>query len=137
MHFVHGVSDAELVELMGSAEVACVPSLYEGFSLPDRRADGLRDAAGRRRGPARIPEVVGPDGECADLVTPGDVGRARAAAVAELLDDPDGAPAMGAAGRAAGPRAVQLDGGGQGRPRARPTATRSATGAPHREETPC
>ena len=32
--FVNGVSDAELVEVMGSAEVACVPSLYEGFSLP-------------------------------------------------------------------------------------------------------
>ncbi|MDN5896345.1 MAG: glycosyltransferase family 4 protein, partial [Nocardioides sp.] len=32
--FVHGVSDQELVEIMGSAELACVPSLYEGFSLP-------------------------------------------------------------------------------------------------------
>ncbi len=28
--FVHGVDDAELVRLMGTAEVACVPSLYEG-----------------------------------------------------------------------------------------------------------
>src|SRR6476660_8050095 len=28
VRFVHGVSDAELVDLMGSAEVACVPSLY-------------------------------------------------------------------------------------------------------------
>ena len=34
MRFVHGISDAELVALMGSAEVACVPSFYEGFSLP-------------------------------------------------------------------------------------------------------
>ncbi len=34
VRFVHGISDAELVELMGSAELACVPSLYEGFSLP-------------------------------------------------------------------------------------------------------
>ena len=34
VRFVHGVSDAELVRVMGSAEVACVPSLYEGFSLP-------------------------------------------------------------------------------------------------------
>jgi glycosyltransferase involved in cell wall biosynthesis len=32
--FVNGISDAELVEVMGSAELACVPSLYEGFSLP-------------------------------------------------------------------------------------------------------
>jgi cyclopropane fatty-acyl-phospholipid synthase-like methyltransferase len=34
VRFVHDVSDEELVALMGSAEVACVPSLYEGFSLP-------------------------------------------------------------------------------------------------------
>src|SRR5205085_9982672 len=31
---VNGLSDAELAHLLGSAEVACVPSLYEGFSLP-------------------------------------------------------------------------------------------------------
>ena len=34
VRFVSGISDAELVDLMGSAEIACVPSLYEGFSLP-------------------------------------------------------------------------------------------------------
>ena len=34
VRFAHGLSEAELVSLMGSAEVACVPSLYEGFSLP-------------------------------------------------------------------------------------------------------
>jgi len=32
--FVNGISDTELVEVMGSAEIAVVPSLYEGFSLP-------------------------------------------------------------------------------------------------------
>src|SRR5664279_2292053 len=34
VQFVNGLSDDELVAAMGSAEVACVPSLYEGFSLP-------------------------------------------------------------------------------------------------------
>jgi glycosyltransferase involved in cell wall biosynthesis len=45
-----------------------------------------------------IPEVVGPDGLCADLVTPGDVGE-LAAAVEALLDDPQRRQRMGAAGR--------------------------------------
>ena len=34
VRFASGLTDDELVALMGSAEVACVPSLYEGFSLP-------------------------------------------------------------------------------------------------------
>jgi len=45
-----------------------------------------------------IPEVVGPDGLCADLVTPGDVGQ-LASALEKLLDDPDRRARMGAAGR--------------------------------------
>lgn len=36
--FVKGITDAELVDLVRSAEVACVPSLYEGFSLPAAEA---------------------------------------------------------------------------------------------------
>jgi glycosyltransferase involved in cell wall biosynthesis len=46
-----------------------------------------------------IPEVVGPDGLCADLVTPGDVGE-LAVAIADLLDDPERRLRYGAAGRA-------------------------------------
>lgn len=34
VRFVNGLSDRELAELMASAELAVVPSLYEGFSLP-------------------------------------------------------------------------------------------------------
>jgi glycosyltransferase involved in cell wall biosynthesis len=45
-----------------------------------------------------IPEVVGPDGLCADLVTPGDVGELTRS-IADLLDDPERRERMGAAGR--------------------------------------
>ncbi|RLV49301.1 glycosyltransferase family 1 protein [Nocardioides mangrovicus] len=94
--FVHGISDEELVEVMGSAEVACVPSLYEGFSLPtaELMACGTPLVVSRA---GAIPEVVGDDG-CADLVTPGDVGE-LVAALALLLDDPERRARMGAAGR--------------------------------------
>ena len=34
VHFVSGVSDERIVELYAEAELAVVPSLYEGFSLP-------------------------------------------------------------------------------------------------------
>ena len=97
VRFVHGISDAELVELMGSAELACVPSLYEGFSLPTAELMAcatplvVSDAGA-------IPEVVGPDGLCADLVTPGDVGELEAA-IAKMLDDPERRARYGAAGR--------------------------------------
>lgn len=96
--FVSGVSDAELVEVMGSAEVACVPSLYEGFSLPTAELMACATPLVVSRAGA-IPEVVGPDGECADLVTPGDVGELEQA-IAALLDDPGRRTTMGAAGRA-------------------------------------
>ena len=95
--FVHGVSDAELVELMGSAEVACVPSLYEGFSLPTAELMACATPLVVSRAGA-IPEVVGPDGLCADLVTPGDVGEFERA-LAAMLDDEDRRARMGAAGR--------------------------------------
>jgi glycosyltransferase involved in cell wall biosynthesis len=95
--FVSGVSDAELVELMGSAEVACVPSLYEGFSLPTAELMACATPLVVSRAGA-IPEVVGPDGLCADLVTPGDVGE-LVRALAAMLDDDERRARMGAAGR--------------------------------------
>jgi len=97
VRFVHGISDAELVEVMGSAELACVPSLYEGFSLPTAELMACETPLVVSRAGA-IPEVVGPDGECADLVTPGDVGELTTA-IASLLDDPERRARMGAAGR--------------------------------------
>ncbi|MBW8750352.1 MAG: glycosyltransferase family 4 protein [Propionibacteriales bacterium] len=103
VRFVNGISDAELVAVMGSAEIACVPSLYEGFSLPTAELMACETPLVVSRTGA-IPEVVGPDGLCADLVTPGDVGE-LARTIADLLDDPERRSRMGTAGRR---RALEL-----------------------------
>ncbi len=95
--FVHGLSDPELAAVVASAEVACVPSLYEGFSLPAVEAMACGTPLVVSRAGA-LPEVVGPDGRCADLVAPGDVGE-LVSALADLLDDPERRARMGAAGR--------------------------------------
>lgn len=98
VRFVHGISDDELVALMGSAELACVPSLYEGFSLPtaELMACGTPLVVSRA---GAIPEVVGPDGLCADVVPPGDV-SALEQALETMLDGPERRARYGAAGRA-------------------------------------
>jgi len=95
--FVNGISDEELVQVMGSAQVACVPSLYEGFSLPtaELMACGTPLVVSRA---GAIPEVVGPDRLCATQVTPGDVGE-LVMAIEELLDDPELCTAYSEAGR--------------------------------------
>jgi glycosyltransferase involved in cell wall biosynthesis len=95
--FVNGISDSELVEVMGSAEIAVVPSLYEGFSLPTAELMACETPLVVSRTGA-IPEVVGPDGLCAELVTPGDVGE-LATTIAALLDDPERRDRLGKAGR--------------------------------------
>nr|WP_207630798.1 MULTISPECIES: glycosyltransferase family 4 protein [unclassified Actinopolyspora] len=94
---VSGLSDTRLAELFGSAEIACVPSLYEGFSLPtvEAMACGTPLVASRA---GAIPEVVGTDGSTAELVPPADVG-ALAGRLGALLDDPDRRAALGRAGR--------------------------------------
>ncbi len=97
VRFVHGISDEELAAIVGSAQIACVPSLYEGFSLPTVEAMACETPLVVSRAGA-IPEVVGPDGLCADLVTPGDVGE-LVHALENLLDDPERRARMGAAGR--------------------------------------
>ncbi|MEU3552870.1 glycosyltransferase family 4 protein [Streptomyces fragilis] len=98
VEFVKGISDAELVDLVRSAEVACVPSLYEGFSLPAAEAMATGTPLVATTGGA-IPEVAGPDGETCLAVPPGDPG-ALAAALGRLLDDPQLRARLGAAGRA-------------------------------------
>ena len=43
--FTGNISYEEMIRLYGTAEVACVPSLYEGFSLPGDPGDVVRTAA--------------------------------------------------------------------------------------------
>ncbi|NEC86748.1 glycosyltransferase family 4 protein [Streptomyces sp. SID12501] len=97
VEFVKGISDAELVDLVRSAEIACVPSLYEGFSLPAAEAMATGTPLVATTGGA-IPEVAGPDGETCLAVPPGDPG-ALAAALATLLADPELRARLGRAGR--------------------------------------
>ncbi|MFC9956255.1 glycosyltransferase family 4 protein [Streptomyces nigra] len=95
--FVKGISDAELVDLVRSAEVACVPSLYEGFSLPAAEAMATGTPLVATTGGA-IPEVAGRDGETCLAVPPGDSG-ALAAGLTRLLGDAALRDRLGAAGR--------------------------------------
>lgn len=103
VHSCSGISDAELAALMASAEVACIPSLYEGFSLPavEAMASGTPIVASRA---GALPEVVGADGECARLVAPGDVDDLTKV-LGQLLDSPLELRRLGAAGRR---RAVEV-----------------------------
>ncbi|GGP39878.1 glycosyltransferase family 4 protein [Streptomyces melanogenes] len=97
VRFVKGISDAELVDLVRSAQVSCVPSLYEGFSLPAAEAMATGTPLVATTGGA-IPEVAGPDGETCLAVPPGEPG-ALAAALNRLLADPELRARLGAAGR--------------------------------------
>ncbi len=98
VHTVSGVSDAEIAALLGSAEVMCVPSMYEGFSLPTVEALSCGTPVVASDAGA-LPEVVGRDGVAGVLVPPGDV-DALVSALGALLDDPAERARMGAAGRA-------------------------------------
>ncbi|MFI6843573.1 glycosyltransferase family 4 protein [Kitasatospora sp. NBC_00085] len=97
IEFRSGLTDQELVDLYRSAEVACVPSLYEGFSLPAAEAMATGTPLVATTGGA-IPEVAGPDGETCLAVPPGNA-DALAAALGRLLDDPELREALGEAGR--------------------------------------
>ena len=98
VRFVSGVDGRRLVELYAEAEVAVVPSLYEGFSLPAVEAMACGVPVVSTTGGA-LPEVVGRHEETALLVPPGDPG-ALAAALLRLLDDPALRDRLGRAGRA-------------------------------------
>lgn len=95
--FRSGLTNTEIAELMSRAEVASVPSLYEGFSLPavEAMASGTALVASDT---GALPEVVGRDGRSGVLVPPGDV-AALADAVGGLLRDPARRAALGTAGR--------------------------------------
>ncbi|WP_053727131.1 glycosyltransferase family 4 protein [Streptomyces sp. WM6378] len=97
VEFVKGITDAELVDLVRSAQISCVPSLYEGFSLPAAEAMATGTPLLATTGGA-IPEVAGTDGETCLAVPPGDAG-ALAAGLARLLGDAALRRRLGAAGR--------------------------------------
>jgi glycosyltransferase involved in cell wall biosynthesis len=87
----------QLVEQYSTARVAVVPSFFEGFGFPasEAMACGLpviADAAGA------LPEVVGTGGKAGRLVPPRNP-RALAAAIQELLAEPELAERMGRAAR--------------------------------------
>ncbi len=83
VRFVSGISDEDLARLVATAEIAVVPSLYEGFSLPavEHMASGTPLVASRT---GALPEVVG---DAAVLVQPGDE-QELAAALRRLQESP-------------------------------------------------
>ncbi|MEU9691033.1 glycosyltransferase family 4 protein [Amycolatopsis japonica] len=82
VRFVSGLTDDELARLLCSAEIACIPSLFEGFSLPAAEAMACGTPVVATTGGA-LPEVVGDAGI---LVPPGDV-PALAEALTKVLGD--------------------------------------------------
>jgi glycosyltransferase involved in cell wall biosynthesis len=97
VEFVSGVPQERIIELYAEAEVAVVPSLYEGFSLPAIEAMACGVPLVATTGGA-LPEVVGPDGEAA-LTVPTNDPSALAIAIDRLLDDPELRARIGEAGR--------------------------------------
>jgi glycosyltransferase involved in cell wall biosynthesis len=86
--FTHGLDEAAYSGLLASAELAVVPSLYEGFSLPavEHMASGTPLVASRA---GALPEVTGspPQDAGAVLFSPGDPEELRAALL-RLHDSP-------------------------------------------------
>jgi glycosyltransferase involved in cell wall biosynthesis len=97
IEFVSGVSDERIVELYAEAELAVVPSLYEGFSLPAIEAMSTGICLVATDGGA-LPEVTGRDGDTVLQCKAGDV-EALTTAIRRGLDDADLRARVGAAGR--------------------------------------
>jgi glycosyltransferase involved in cell wall biosynthesis len=95
--FVSGVSDERIVELYAEAELAVVPSLYEGFSLPAIEAMSTGICLVATDGGA-LPEVTGTDGDTVLQCPAGDA-EALAATIARGLDSAELRARIGAAGR--------------------------------------
>lgn len=97
----------ELVAQYSTARVAVVPSFFEGFGFPasEAMACGLPVIA---NAVGALPEVVGTDGQTGRLVPPRDP-RALAAAIADVLADPERAARMGRSARARVARAFRWE----------------------------
>ena len=93
-----GVPDERIVELYAEAELAVVPSLYEGFSLPAIEAMRAACPLVATTGGA-LPEVVGADGETAAPRARPATPRRWPPRIACALDDPELRRQVGAAGR--------------------------------------
>jgi glycosyltransferase involved in cell wall biosynthesis len=97
VRFTGRVTPEALVGQYSSAEVAVVPSLYEGFGFPAAEAMSCKVPLVSTTGGA-LPEVTGKDGEAGMLVPPGDA-DALAAAIRRMLGDEMLRRKMGEAGR--------------------------------------
>ena len=97
IEFISGVSDQRIVELYNQAQLAVVPSLYEGFSLPAIEAMSCGVPLIATTGGA-LPEVVGDDGVTALHVPPGDSG-ALSTKIKWGLAEKDLRSTVGVAGR--------------------------------------
>lgn len=95
---VSGVSDERIVELYAESELAVVPSLYEGFSLPAIEAMSTGICLVATTGGA-LPEVTGADNDTVLSCPAGDA-EALAASIRRGLDSAELRNRVGAAGRA-------------------------------------
>ena len=97
VNFNQGISYKELVDLLASASVAVVPSLYEGFSIPAIEALSCGAPLIATTGGA-LPEVAGPHLETCLAVPPGD-SDALAKEIEYAFEHPEICQKIGEAGR--------------------------------------
>ena len=97
IRFTGRISSEELVKRYSAAEVAVVPSIYEGFGFPAGEAMSCEVPIISTTGGA-LPEVTGEDGEAGMLVPAAD-STALAGAIRRMLADEQVRRRMGASGR--------------------------------------
>jgi glycosyltransferase involved in cell wall biosynthesis len=97
VEFVTGVTDERIVELYAESELAVVPSLYEGFSLPAIEAMATGICLVATDGGA-LPEVTGIDNDTVLGCKAGDA-DGLAAAIRRGLESPELRARIGEAGR--------------------------------------
>lgn len=97
VEFLSGLSEERIAELYNEAQVAVVPSIYEGFSLPAAEAMSCGTPLVATTGGA-LPEVTGPDRVSCLAVTPGN-SPALEAAIREMLANPSLSAELGRTAR--------------------------------------